>query len=104
MPDRTPAAPAPQERVLTSRWITLLVMTRLLAAGVAVLLLVVHRATGHDGLLAAVVIAYTAASLTALYRVPRLQLSAAVVESERQRIAWDVHDSASSASTPRTSC
>jgi signal transduction histidine kinase len=58
---------------LTSRWITLLVMTRLLATGVAVLLLVVHRVTAHDALLALLVIAYTAISLAALWLVARLQ-------------------------------
>ena len=62
---------------MASRWITLLVMTRLLAAAVAVLLLVVHRVTAHDPLLVAVVVGYTALSLVALTRVPRLQLSPA---------------------------
>jgi len=62
---------------VTSRWIKLLVMTRLFAAGVALLLLVVHRVTGHDLILAIAVIAYTAVSLLALSSVPRLQLAPA---------------------------
>ena len=62
---------------MTSRWIKLLVMTRLLAAGVALLLLVVHRVTGHDLILAIAVIAYTAVSLLALSSVTRLQLAPA---------------------------
>lgn len=60
---------------MTSRWMTLLLMTRLLAAAVAVFLLSVHRVTAHDSLLIAAVIAYTAGSLIVLKTVPRLQLS-----------------------------
>lgn len=52
-------------------------MTRLLAAGVAVILLVVHRVTPHDPQLIALTLAYTAGSLGALKLVPRLQLSPA---------------------------
>ena len=52
-------------------------MTRLLAAGVAVVLLVVHRVTPHDPELIGLAIAYTAASLGVLTLVPRLQLSPA---------------------------
>ena len=54
---------------------TLLLMTRLLAAVVAVVLLLVHRVTAHDPLLIAAVIAYTAGSLIVLTTVPRLQLA-----------------------------
>ena len=56
---------------------TLLLMTRLLAAGVAVLLLVVHRVTAHDAELIAITIAYTAVSLGLLTAMPRLQLEPA---------------------------
>jgi signal transduction histidine kinase len=62
-----------EHAALTSRWITLLVMTRLLATGVALLLLVVHRVTAHDLLLGLLVIAYATVSLAALWLVPRLQ-------------------------------
>ncbi len=58
---------------MTSRWITLLVMTRLLATGVAVLLLVVHRVTAHDSALILAAIVFTAGSLAALSAIPRLQ-------------------------------
>jgi signal transduction histidine kinase len=60
---------------VTSRWIALLLMTRVLAAAVAVLLLVVHRVTSHDPSLIAAVIAYTAVSLVVLSRVEHLQLA-----------------------------
>ena len=50
-------------------------MTRLLAAAVAVLLLLVHRVTTHDAELIVAGVAYTAASLGVLTAVPRLQLS-----------------------------
>ena len=63
---------------MTSRWLTLLLMTRLLAAGVAVLLLVVHRVTAHDSTLVVVTIAFTAVTLAALAWVPRLQRSPVV--------------------------
>ena len=62
---------------MTSRWMTLLLMTRLLAAAVAVVLLVVHRVTAHDPELIALAIAYTAISLGVLTLLPRLQLSPA---------------------------
>lgn len=54
----------------------LLLMTRLPAAAVAVLLLLVHRVTAHDPILTVAVIGYTAFSLGALTLLPRLQLSA----------------------------
>jgi signal transduction histidine kinase len=60
---------------VTSRWMALLLMTRLLAAAVAVVLLAVHRVTSHDLELIVAAIAYTAISLAALALVPRLQLS-----------------------------
>ncbi len=62
---------------MTSRWITLLLTTRLLAAAVAVLLLAVHRVTSHDGELTVAVIAYVAVTLGAVCAVPRLALTPA---------------------------
>ncbi|HEV2060968.1 MAG TPA: ATP-binding protein [Solirubrobacteraceae bacterium] len=62
---------------MTSRWMTLLLMTRLLAAAVAVLLLLVHRVTPDDPVLIGAGVAYTAGSLLVLTTVPRLQLSPA---------------------------
>ncbi len=52
-------------------------MTRVLAAAVAVLLLVVHRVTPYDGLLISATVAYTAASLAAARYLPRLQTAPA---------------------------
>ena len=52
-------------------------MTRLLAAAVAVMLLLVHRVTAHDPALIVAVIAYTAGSLVLLTAIPRLQASPA---------------------------
>ncbi|CAA9501478.1 MAG: hypothetical protein AVDCRST_MAG67-1917 [uncultured Solirubrobacteraceae bacterium] len=60
---------------VTSRWMALLLMTRLLAAGVGVLLTAVHRVTDHDPLLILGAVAFTVASLGAFAYVPRLQLS-----------------------------
>lgn len=60
---------------MTSRWMALLLMTRLLAAGVGILLLSLHRVTAHDPILIAVAVAYTVASLAAFTYRPRLQLS-----------------------------
>ena len=70
---------------MTSRWMALLLVTRLLAAGVGVLLLVVHRVTAHDSRLIVAVIAFTVLSLAAFTYVPRLQLS---------RTAWLVDGAA----------
>jgi len=53
----------------------LLLMTRLPAAAVAVVLLLVHRVTAHDGVLIVAAIVYTTGSLTVLTALPRLQLS-----------------------------
>jgi signal transduction histidine kinase len=64
---------------MNPRWIALLLMTRLPAAAVAVLLLLVHRVTTHDTTLIVAAIAYTAGSLGVLTAVPPLQLS---------RLAW----------------
>lgn len=52
-------------------------MTRLLAAAVAVVLLLIHRVTAHDPALIVAVIAYTAGSLVLLTAIPRLQASPA---------------------------
>jgi signal transduction histidine kinase len=62
---------------MTSRWMTLLLMTRLLAAVVAVVLLLVHRVTAYDLALIIATIAYSAGSLGVLKLWPRLQLSPA---------------------------
>jgi signal transduction histidine kinase len=62
---------------MTSRWMTLLLMTRLLAAGVAVVLLLVHRVTPYDLALIVATVAYSAGSLGLLKAVPRLQLAPA---------------------------
>jgi len=70
---------------MISRWMALLVMTRLLAGGVAVLLLVLHRVTAHDSTLVVITVAYTAVSVLALTRLPRLQRSA---------VAWFVDGAA----------
>ncbi|MDP2710246.1 MAG: histidine kinase [Solirubrobacteraceae bacterium] len=67
----------PLQRPWTSRWMALLLMTRLFGAAVAVLLLVVHRVTAHDGALIIAVLAFTAVSLAAFTLAPRLQLSPA---------------------------
>jgi len=53
----------------------LLLMTRLLAASVAVVLLAVHRVTAHDPVLIVATVAFTAASLVAFRSAPRLQLA-----------------------------
>ena len=60
---------------MTSRWMMLLLMTRLPAAAVAVVLLLVHRVTAHDGVLIVAAIVYTTGSLAVLTALPRLQLS-----------------------------
>ncbi len=52
-------------------------MTRLPAAAVAVLLLLVHRVTAHDSELIVGVVVYTVGSLAVLTAVPRLQVSPA---------------------------
>ncbi len=69
----------------TSRWVALLVMSRVLAAGAAVALFGVHQITQHDGLLVATTLAWTAASLGAYLRRPSLQGS---------RVAWAVDGAA----------
>jgi signal transduction histidine kinase len=62
---------------VTARWMALLLMTRVLAASVAVVLLAVHRVTAHDGLLIVAAVAFTVATLGASAYFPRLQLSPA---------------------------
>jgi signal transduction histidine kinase len=62
---------------MTSRWMTLLLMTRLLAAVVAVVLLLVHRVTPYDLELIVATVVYSVGSLGLLKVVPRLQLSPA---------------------------
>ncbi len=61
---------------MTSRWTTLLLMTRLLAGAVAVVLLLVHRVTEYDLQLIVATLLYVGVSLAVLKAVPRLQLSA----------------------------
>jgi signal transduction histidine kinase len=58
------------------RWIALLVMTRLLGAGVAIALLIAHRVTSFDGPLAAVTALWTLATLLAFARSVALRASA----------------------------
>ena len=60
---------------MTSRWMALLLMTRVLAAGVAVLLLTFHRVTAHDSLLIVGAVVFAIGSLAAFTYVPCLQLS-----------------------------
>lgn len=55
----------------------LLLMTRLLAAAVAILLLLVHRVTTHDTALILLALVYTGVSLGVLSAEPRLQASPA---------------------------
>jgi signal transduction histidine kinase len=57
----------------TSRWVALLVMSRLLAAAAAVALFGVHRVTDYDGALVVLTLVWTAVSLLAYLRWPRLQ-------------------------------
>lgn len=65
-------------RGMAGRWFALLVMTRLLGAGVAVALLAAHRVTAHDELLMALVVSYTGASLGGLHAAPALRGSRAL--------------------------
>ena len=58
-----------------SRWIALLLMTRLLAAGTAIAILLAHRVTEHDEALIIAVIAYTIVSCLAFHFVQRLPTS-----------------------------
>jgi signal transduction histidine kinase len=58
------------------RWYTLLLMSRLLGAVVALGLLLAHRVTDHDALLAGLGTVWTALSLGAFGRLPRLRASA----------------------------
>lgn len=60
---------------VTSRWMALLLMTRLLGAGVGVVLLSLHRVTAYDPLLILGVVAFAVGSLCVFAYVPRLQLS-----------------------------
>ena len=56
-----------------SPWLALLVMTRVLGATVAVVLLVAHRVTPYDGALILAVLGWTAGSLALVRLVPRLR-------------------------------
>ena len=57
------------------QWFSLLLMTRLLGTAAAVLLLIVHRVTDHDGVLAIVTLAWAALTLTAFGRSTALRAS-----------------------------
>ncbi|HEV2062222.1 MAG TPA: ATP-binding protein [Solirubrobacteraceae bacterium] len=59
----------PHER---ARWVYLLALTRLIGAGVAILLIAAHRVSDYDGALIAGTVAWTAVSLGALLWVERL--------------------------------
>jgi signal transduction histidine kinase len=65
-------------RGMAGRWFALLVMTRLLGAGVAIALLAAHRVTAHDELLIALAVVYTGASLGGLQAAPALRGSRAL--------------------------
>src|SRR5690349_10896689 len=54
-------------------WLSLLVTTRLLAAGLAFALLAVHHVTGRDPALMALTVAWTVASLAVVERSERAQ-------------------------------
>ena len=56
----------------TSRWVALLVMSRLLAAAAAVTLFAIHEVTRYDGVLMGLTVGWTAVSLLAYLRWPRL--------------------------------
>jgi signal transduction histidine kinase len=60
------------------RWLDLLVMTRILGATVAVLLLVAHEVSSYDGWLILATLAWTVLSLSAFAVSDRLQASPAV--------------------------
>jgi hypothetical protein len=62
---------------LTSRWRTVFVATRTVAAGVAVILLVLRPADGGDLLLGALGVAYAGATCLAVARVPAVAGAAA---------------------------
>jgi signal transduction histidine kinase len=66
---------------LRSRWLSLLAMTRVLAAAVAVALLVVHRVSDHDPALIVAAVGWTAGSLALFARHD---------EWQRRPIAWAV--------------
>lgn len=56
-------------------WVHLFVASRLLAAGAASVLLVVHRVTAFDDVLVMATVAWTAASCLAVMRIPALERS-----------------------------
>jgi signal transduction histidine kinase len=60
------------------RWLALFASTRAIAAATATALLIGHRVTSHDWLLAAVAITYSVGSLVAIVRSRRLQRMPAV--------------------------
>lgn len=64
---------------MRSRWVFLLLITRLPAAGVSVGLLLVHHVSDRDATLVAATIAWTAVTLVAAIRFPAVQ---------RSRVAW----------------
>ena len=68
--------------VVTSRWMRLLLMARLLAAAVAAALLVLHRVTPYDGVLIVAVFAWTSRHLARSSDQPLVR------RTWRSAIAW----------------
>lgn len=62
-----------QTSTFENRWLWLLLSTRVLGTITAVVLLIFHRVTPHDGLFAIAVLAYSIGSLAAFSRIKRLQ-------------------------------
>lgn len=60
------------------RWLALFASTRAIATATSTALLIGHRVTSHDGLLAAIAISYSLGSLVAIVRSRRLQRMPAV--------------------------
>ncbi len=66
---------------MRSRWVSLLLIARLPAAGVSVGLLLIHSVSGRDAALVAATVAWTTITLVAAVRLPAVQ---------RSRAAWAV--------------
>jgi signal transduction histidine kinase len=74
---RTSVSAEVSERPVRRSWLTLLVMTRLLGAAVAIALLAVHHVTDHDPLLIAVTAGWTLLALAVFARWEHWQVSRA---------------------------
>jgi ABC-type uncharacterized transport system permease subunit len=72
-----PAVSADVSEPVRRSWLTLLVMTRLLGAGVAIALLAVHHVTDHDAVLIAVTAGWTVLTLAVFSRWEQWQASRA---------------------------